>query len=186
MRHARPHLKQNALKILTTGGTIDDLDYTDTESAPRRRPSYVHHMLTDSRVRLVVEVEEVLFKDSRQITDADRKRLAERAAASSATAVVITHGTFSMAETARFLRRTGLPKTIVLVGAMVPATRRGSDAQFNLGAAVVAAQVLPRGVYVAMNGQIFPGATVEKDPHTGFFYESAMTGNDENRTRRWA
>jgi L-asparaginase len=49
-------------------------------------------------------------------------------------------------------------KTIVLTGSMYPARFRDSDAVFNLGCAVVAAQTLPPGVYIAMNGCIF-------DPH---------------------
>lgn len=163
--------RSTKLKILTTGGTIDDLDYVEASKAPRRRPSRVHTMLRDARVTLDTDVEEILFKDSRLITDADRERIAESVTAFAGTAVIITHGTFTLAETARFLLTKALPKTIVLVGAMVPATRLDSDAPFNLGAAVLAAQVLPEGVYVVMNGCVFSAATVEKDPQTGIFHE---------------
>jgi len=54
---------------------------------------------------------------------------------------------------------TAIPKkTIVLTGAMQPAAFKKSDAQFNIGFALAALQMLPPGVYIAMNGRIF-------DPH---------------------
>jgi L-asparaginase len=49
-------------------------------------------------------------------------------------------------------------KTIVFTGSMQPARLRSTDAIFNVGFAAAAAQLLPPGTYVAMNGQIFnPG-----------------------------
>lgn len=172
------------LKVLTTGGTLDDVDYTDAGNAPRRRQSVVCGVLRDARVTLDVEIDEIFFKDSRFITDDDREQLANRVSAFTGSAVVITHGTFTLAETARFLFRKALPKTVVLVGAMVPATRAGSDAPFNLGAAVMAAQVLPNGVYVVMNGRIFSANAVEKDVETGLFHE--MSRDDARKVRRSA
>jgi len=44
-----------------------------------------------------------------------------------------------MAETARALGEAGLPKTIVLTGAMVPYKFGSSDGMFNLGSAVAKA-----------------------------------------------
>ena len=54
-------------------------------------------------------------------------------------------------------------KTIVLTGAMQPATLRNSDAEFNVGFALAAVQTLPPGVYIAMNGEVFDPAKVHKD-----------------------
>ena len=52
----------------------------------------------------------------------------------------------------------GVPgKTIVLTGAMIPYAFGSSDGLFNLGSALSFAQVLPPGVYIAMNGQHFAG-----------------------------
>jgi L-asparaginase len=60
-------------------------------------------------------------------------------------------------------------KTIVLTGAMVPYAFGSSDGLFNLGSAVSFVQVLPPGVYVAMNGRIFEWDAVSKDREAGIF-----------------
>jgi len=76
--------------------------------------------------------------------------------------VLITHGTDTMVDTARSLQ--GIEnKTIVLFGAMQPARMRYSDAMFNLGIAISAVQILPVGIYIAMNGQIFNPDEVAKN-----------------------
>jgi L-asparaginase len=67
---------------------------------------------------------------------------------------IITHGTDTMTATGQTLK--GIEgKTIVLVGSMYPAEFRDSDADFNLGAAFMAVQTLPHGVYIVMNGCVF-------------------------------
>jgi len=67
-----------------------------------------------------------------------------------------------MADTAEFLK--GIEgKTIILTGAMAPARFRETDAVFNIGCAVGAAQSLPPRVFVAMNGRIFQADQVQKN-----------------------
>ena len=65
----------------------------------------------------------------------------------------------------------GLEKTIVLTGAMIPYAFGSSDGLFNLGSALSFAQVLPPGVYVAMNGRCFNWDAVRKNRQTGYFEE---------------
>jgi L-asparaginase len=60
-------------------------------------------------------------------------------------------------------------KTIVLTGAMIPIAFGSSDGLFNLGGALSVAQVLPPGVYVAMNGRVFDWDNVVKNRDTGVF-----------------
>ena len=80
-----------------------------------------------------------------------------------------------MVETARALAAAGLTdKTIVLTGAMVPYAFGSSDGLFNLGSALSFAQVLPPGVYVAMNGQYFTWDSVRKNRETGVFESTPM------------
>jgi L-asparaginase len=77
-----------------------------------------------------------------------------------------------MVETARALAGalpSGAGKTIVLTGAMVPYAFGSSDGLFNLGSALSFAQVLPPGIYIAMNGQCFPWDRVRKNTQTGVF-----------------
>ena len=74
-----------------------------------------------------------------------------------------------MVETARALAAGAPGKTIVLTGAMIPYAFGSSDGLFNLGSALSFAQVLPPGVYVAMNGQYFDWDQVRKNRETGVF-----------------
>lgn len=82
--------------------------------------------------------------------------------------ILITHGTDTMSLTAEALR--GIPgKTIVLTGALAPARFRVTDAVFNLGLALGAVQSLPEGIFLAMNGTIFPAGQVRKNREAGRF-----------------
>jgi L-asparaginase len=74
-----------------------------------------------------------------------------------------------MVETARVLAASVPSKTIVLTGAMIPFAFGSSDGLFNLGSALSFAQVLPPGVYIAMNGRIFPWNGVRKNHQSGTF-----------------
>ncbi len=83
--------------------------------------------------------------------------------------IIITHGTDTMVQTARLLGEAQLDKTIVLTGAMIPYSVFNSDALFNLGCSVSAVQLLPAGVYIVMNGRVFPWDNVQKDRQQGVF-----------------
>jgi L-asparaginase len=52
---------------------------------------------------------------------------------------------------------------------MIPYAFGSSDGLFNLGSALSFAQVLPPGIYIAMNGQCFPWDHVRKNAATGVF-----------------
>jgi L-asparaginase len=96
------------------------------------------------------------------MTDEDRALIRERVVAAPERLILITHGTDTMTETAARLE--DLPdKVIVFTGSMVPARFRQSDALFNLGCAIGALQLLPPGVFIAMNGQVYPAAEVKKN-----------------------
>ncbi len=147
--------------ILTTGGTIDKL-YFDALSEYQIGDSVVERLLKTARVALPFRVEEVMRKDSLELTDADRATIAQAVADAPEQRIVITHGTDTMTDTAQALaERTD--KTVVLVGALAPARFAESDATFNLGMAFATAQVAGPGVWIAMNGTIFDGTKVRKD-----------------------
>jgi L-asparaginase len=56
---------------------------------------------------------------------------------------------------------------------MVPYAISGSDAIFNLGCSVTAVQLLDEGVYVVMNGRVFPWDRVQKNRELGVFVSLA-------------
>ena len=149
------------LKIFTAGGTIDKV-YFDARSEYAVGSPQVEEILRDAGVTIAYAVERVLSKDSLDMTDQDRELLRQRVAADPAACIVITHGTDTMVETARHLA--GIAgKTVVLTGSLTPARFRVTDAAFNVGTAVAAAQCLPPGVYIAMNGRIFDPAHTRKN-----------------------
>ncbi len=149
------------MKIFTTGGTIDKV-YFDANSEFQVGEPQIAEVLTEANVTFAFEVESVLRKDSLDMTDADRQLIRARVAQDGCERVLLTHGTDTMIQTALALR--DIPgKTIVLTGAMQPARLRVSDAFFNIGFAIAAAQLLPPGVYIAMNGEIFDPRSVRKN-----------------------
>src|SRR5678809_202481 len=98
-----------------------------------------------------------------------RSTLDRSSAASDVYKRQVTHGTDTMVETAGAVAHGVRGKTIVLTGAMVPYAFGSSDGLFNLGSALSFAEVLPPGVYIAMNGQHFPWDRVRKNRKAGVF-----------------
>jgi L-asparaginase len=147
--------------IVTTGGTIDKA-YFDALSTYQIGEPVVKKLLDGANVTHPYRIVELLRKDSLELTDEDRGRLQEPVAALDEHRIVITHGTDTMTDSARVLAAIA-GKTIVLTGALSPARFSESDATFNIGMAFAAAQTLPAGVYIAMNGRVFRGDEVKKD-----------------------
>lgn len=157
------------IRILVTGGTFDK-DYNELAGALFFQHTHVPEMLRLGRCRLEVEIEPTMMIDSLDMTAADRTRIVERCRAASEGAIVVTHGTDTMVETARTLADAHLAdKTIVLTGAMVPYAFGSSDGLFNLGSALSFAQVLSPGVYIAMNGMHFRWDQCRKNRDAGIF-----------------
>lgn len=126
---------KSKIKVLITGGTIDDLDYKSEEDAPKNHQSLIPDLLKQSRITSGYEVEILMQKDSRVVTDEDRQLILERCQNSTEDKIVISHGTFTMPESAKYLGKAKLNKTIVLFGAAIPANKDNSDALFNRGGA---------------------------------------------------
>lgn len=159
------------LHIFTTGGTIDKV-YFDALSEFQVGESPLDAILREANVGLAYELTSLMKKDSLEITDEDRDAIYEAVSKSEAKHILITHGTDTMSQTAAHLR--GIEdKTIVLTGAMQPARLRSTDAIFNVGFALAAAQLHVPGVYIAMNGQVFDAGQVRKDRSQGRFVADA-------------
>lgn len=157
------------IRILVTGGTFDK-EYDELSGSLFFRDTHLPEMLDRGRCMLDVQLETVMMIDSLQMDDAGRRQVVDRVRAANEDAIVISHGTDTMVDTARALADGGIAgKTIVLTGAMVPYAFGSSDGLFNLGSALSFVQVLPPGVYVAMNGQHFRWDAVRKNKATGCF-----------------
>ncbi len=157
------------IKIFSTGGTIDKVYFDDLSTYEVGDPQIVE-ILKEAGVNFDYDLDEVVRKDSLYLNDADRSLLRERIQADPNRLVLVTHGTDSMVDTARYLL--GIPdKVIVLTGSLSPARFRKNDAAFNVGCAIGALQVLPPGVYIAMSGRVFAAPKVRKNRDAGRFEE---------------
>lgn len=161
------------LRLIITGGTFDK-EYDAVRGALTFSRSHLPDILKQVRCSVPIELEINQLIDSLEMGEADRERIVAAVLASPQPRVVITHGTDTMTTTADLLvaRGAGRGHTVVLTGAMVPYTVNGSDALFNLGAAVSAAQLLAPGVWIAMHGRIFAAGEVVKDREAGSFLPS--------------
>lgn len=160
--------------ILTTGGTIDKV-YFDASSNYEVGEPTVPHVFREAGVTLPWRLHPLLRKDSLEMTDEDRAAIRRACAEAPEQRILITHGTDTMTETAEALRDLPGAKTIVLTGALAPARFRVTDAVFNLGLALGAVQSRPAGVYLAMNGTVFPAGGVRKNRGEGRFESTTST-----------
>ncbi|MBI2523245.1 asparaginase [Candidatus Woesearchaeota archaeon] len=160
-----------AIKVFIIGGTIDNLEYNSKDKAPKNQKSIIPQLLRQSRITVEYNVEKIIFKDSKFVTDEDRELILQKCKKCKEEKIIITHGTTTMPDTAKYLGQNNIPKTIVLLGAAISGNKPNSDALFNMGFAFSSVQLLPKGVYVAMNGKIFSWQNVKKNLDTGFFEE---------------
>jgi L-asparaginase len=157
-----------AIRIFVTGGTFDK-EYDELQGRLFFKDTHIGEMLTLGRSRVEVSVRTLMMVDSLDMSPADRDLIVANCRQCPDPRIVITHGTDTMVETARALAGAALDKTIVLTGAMIPYAFGSSDGLFNLGSALSFAQVLPAGVYLAMNGTAFAWDQVRKNTKTGYF-----------------
>ena len=156
------------IRVFVTGGTFDK-EYDELHGTLDFRETHVPEMLRLGRSRVEVEVTTLMMKDSLHITPADRALIVDSCMTCAEHCIVVTHGTDTMVETARALAEQQSGRTIVLTGAMIPYAFGSSDGLFNLGSALSFVQVLPPGVYIAMNGRWFPWNDVRKNRAAGTF-----------------
>ncbi|MEM1115306.1 MAG: asparaginase domain-containing protein [Bacteroidota bacterium] len=155
------------IQVFTTGGTIDKV-YYDAKSAYEIGEPQIGDLFQEADVTFSFDVDVLFRKDSLDLTEADRTALARRVVECPHTRILVTHGTDTMAETARVvadaLAEAGDSETtVVFVGSLSPARFKATDAEFNVGFAAAAVQTLAPGAYVAMNGRVFDPHDVRKD-----------------------
>ena len=155
------------IKVIAVGGTIDKV-YFDAKSEFQVGEPQIKEVFDIANVTFDYNLVALIAKDSLEMTDADRQIVHDYISNCQEKMILVTHGTDTMVETARYLADVK-EKTIVLTGAMQPARMKSSDAVFNIGTAVGALQCLPAGAYVAMNGNIFKPENVRKNVQAGKF-----------------
>lgn len=151
------------IKVFTAGGTIDKIYSEGRGTLNFSFGKQAIREISESTIRLNLEysIERLLAKDSLEMDEIDRELIKRACLGSVADKILITHGTDTMIDTARVLSDI-LDKVIVLTGASQPYRFRESDAEFNIGVAFGALNVLDKGVYIAMNGRVYPWDKCEK------------------------
>lgn len=157
-----------SIKIFITGGTFDK-EYNELNGTLFFKDSHMPEMLKLGRNKAEVDVRTLMMIDSLEMKEEDRMMILYQCQQCQEDKIIITHGTDTMSETALLLSKSITNKTIVLTGAMIPYKFGSSDGLFNLGSAIAFVQTLPRGVYIAMNGQYFDAGNVRKNKQTGSF-----------------
>ena len=160
-----------SIRILVTGGTFDK-EYNEKSGTLYFKDTHVGEMLRLGRSRIDVNIRTVMMVDSLEMSEADRALIVQNCAQAEEDRIVVTHGTDTMTDTAAAIAAVVAGKTIVLTGAMIPYDFESSDGLFNLGSALSFVQVLPPGVYIAMNGKCFPWNRVRKNRDRGEFEET--------------
>lgn len=153
----------------TAGGTIDKI-YFDAKSQYEVGESILGEILKEGNVTFTHECKVIMQKDSLDLTDDDRDIIFERLSNEPNRHIILTHGTDTMIQTAKRLVSIR-NKVVVLTGSMSPARFRSSDAPFNIACAIGAVQTLDDGIYICMNGRIFPPENVVKNRKKGVFEE---------------
>lgn len=159
------------IRIIITGGTIDKI-YDPKDQRFEFRKTHIKSMLKEGRYLENVVIDKLMLKDSLSMTDKDRLKILYECKRSMQSKIVITHGTDTMTKTAKVLGKNMKNKTVILTGAMEPASLDKTDALFNLGGAIIAVQQLKHGVYIVMNGRVFLWNNVKKDYKTSIFEKS--------------
>ena len=161
--------QSNRLLVITTGGTIDKI-YFDRPSQYQVGDPAVHELLNEAHINLDCTFIEICRKDSLEITNDDRKQIAQAIQKHKIKRVLITHGTDTLVETACYLAPLiDSHCTVVMTGAFQPAIFRNSDAPMNIGTALGGLSTSQSGIFIAMSGQIFSADKVAKNYEKGYF-----------------
>ncbi|HEV8042076.1 MAG TPA: asparaginase [Bryobacteraceae bacterium] len=159
--------------VLATGGTIEKV-YSEQTGNVQNLDNKIDRYFRLLRLPdAEIQVTHLMNKDSLEMTDEDRARVLDlvRDKLKDPAPIVITHGTDTMVETGLLLQKSlpGLQIPVVLTGAMTPLGFEASDGLQNLTESLLAARVLPAGVYVVMHNQVFPVDRVRKDREASRF-----------------
>lgn len=162
----------DTIHFIFTGGTIDSYYDGTKDTAVPNKTSVIPRFIENLKLYNKNTFTQICMKDSRNLDEKDRVKILENVEKSESNKIVITHGTYTMPDTARYLKarlkRTG--QTIILTGSMIPIDGfTFSDGPFNLGFSIAQLQVLKSGIYVCMNGRVFSPDEIIKQLSQGRF-----------------
>ncbi len=174
--------KKEKFEIILTGGTIDSKWSGIADTAVVNSHSVIPNYFQKLIIYPKIKFNEICMKDSQQLNQRDVANILKAVENSEAEKIIITHGTYTMPDTAKFIEVNLKRKdqTIIFTGSMIPLNGfYPTDATFNLGFALSKAQELLPGIYLCMNGETFTPQEVAKNLGEGKFY-SIFKKNNKN------
>ena len=163
---------KKSIALISTGGTIEKT-YDELRGVLSNQVSVLDVMLASLELGgVAIHRVQLMNKDSLEMSADDHTLIAEIAGqlATVHAGVIVVHGTDRLAVTGeRMVELIAAPAApIVLTGAMRPFELRSTDALQNLTEALLAVQIVPPGVYVAMHNQVlqFPGVVKDLERRT--------------------
>lgn len=165
-----------SVAVVMTGGTIAKSYDPSTAQLHNFEPK-VKELLANLRADDVTfSFNDVLQLDSLEVGDVERQIIIDAVKSSclNHNAVIVTHGTDSLTDTAEQLYSEYQPNVpVIFTGAMVPYSVKKSDAFQNVTEALLAARILPAGVFVVFHNRILSLPGVGKDHDLLTFSEYA-------------
>ncbi len=164
--------RNGGIHFFLTGGTIDSYYEGSKDAVLPNKHSVIPEFIKSLKLYQPTSFTEVYMKDSRDINQQDRRKILTAIEKSPSQKIIITHGTYTMPDTARFLKANLKrdDQTIILTASMIPIKGFApSDGSFNLGFALAQVEVLPTGIYVVIQGQVFQPEEVIKLVSEGRF-----------------
>lgn len=157
--------KPFTIHFIITGGTIDSHYDGSKDTAVTNDESIIPSFIKSLKLYHGSKFTIVCMKDSRELKREDLESVLQTIEESPHDKIIVTHGTYTMPDTARFLKANlkRVDQTVVLTASAIPISGFApSDGPFSLGYAVAKLEGLDSGVYVAMNGKVFSPEEVMK------------------------
>jgi len=159
------------IHLISTGGTIEKIYSESTGSVVNLETKIDRYLKLLRLPDAEIDAISLMNIDSLEMTQADREQVLEAVRQRLDAPIIITHGTDTMVETGCFLKRS-LPELkvpVVFTGAMPPLGIERSDGLQNLTESLLAARLLPAGIWLVMHNQVFPIDKVRKDRENARF-----------------
>ncbi len=150
--------KDPLIHFILTGGTIDSHYDGSKDTAVPNKESAIPSFIESLKLYLAFEFTTICMKDSRDLVREDLDNILTAVEESPHKKIIITHGTYTMPDTARFVKANikRNDQVIIFTASAIPIIGFApSDGPFSLGYALAKLENLESGVYVAINGKVF-------------------------------
>ncbi|MBR9700114.1 asparaginase [Candidatus Woesearchaeota archaeon] len=157
--------KNPKIHFIITGGTIDSYYDGTKDTVVTHKQSIIPKYLKNLKLHIDAKYTQICMKDSRDLKIEDMEKVRSTIDKSKDKYFIVTHGTYCMPDTGRYLEKRLKRKNavILLTGSLIPLEAfAGSDALFNLGYSIAEIFHLKPGIHVCMNGRIFSPGEIAK------------------------